>query len=259
METDKHLHSAVQGGFSRSAELYDRARSGYPPAVVDRLLKHLKVKEGSKVLELAAGTGKFTGHLRSANCDVTVVEPMATMRELLRRRMPELKILDAVAEAVPQPPASFDFIFAATAFHWFDPEETYSEMLRLLRPGGGVGLVWTTWSQENLPEWYLAIRKLIVPFEGSAPRYKHMKWRVPFDLGNEFQVLQFERFEVARVMTMTEICERMLSISYISALPELVFQALRREMEEILKEYTLRGQVFRMPEEIHCHWTFKRV
>lgn len=258
METGKELHAAVQYGFSRSADLYDRARSGYPPAVADRLFKNLKLNPNSRVLELAAGTGKFTERLRQATSDLTVVEPMAAMRELLQSRMPDVRVMDAIAEAVPLPAASFDFIFAATAYHWFDPDESYSELHRLLRPGGGVGLIWTTWSSENLPEWYRAIRKLILPFEGTAPRYKHMKWREPFDKNDEFQMLQFERYDVSRAMTMAEIIDRMLSISYVSALPDLVFHALRREMEEILKEFTLKGHVFKMPEEIHLYWTFKQ-
>lgn len=257
METDKHLHSAVEKGFSRSAELYDRARSGYPPRVVERLFKHLGVQDQSRVLELAAGTGKFTGHLAGKTPNLVVVEPMHEMRTVLQNRFPSVPVLDAIAEAIPLPSGSVDFVFAATAYHWFDPEETYSELLRILRPGGGVGLIWTSWALEKIPDWYSDLRKLVAPFEGDAPRYKHMIWRKPFDNRNEFKMLQFERFDISRVMTIPEICDRFLSISYVSALPDLVFNALKREMQEILKDYTLKGEIFKMPEEIHIYWTFK--
>ncbi len=258
METDKNVHSVAREGFNRSGELYDRARSGYPEAIAQRLFRHLGMKPGARVLELAAGTGKFTEKLMQAGVEITAVEPSREMRSILSQRSAQIAVVDAVAEALPFPSEYYDFVFAATSYHWFDPELAYAEILRVLKPGGGLGLIWQSWNQDWQPEWYTLIRKLMVPFEAGAPRYKHMKWRAPFDREIDFKILQFERREMpVRAVTTAEICDRMLSVSYISALPDLVFLALKREMEKILKEHILKGHVFKMPEEMHLYWTHK--
>jgi ubiquinone/menaquinone biosynthesis C-methylase UbiE len=48
------------------------------------------------------------------------VEPLAGMRVLLERLVPEAESLDGTAEAIPLPDASVDAAFVAEAFHWFD-------------------------------------------------------------------------------------------------------------------------------------------
>lgn len=208
-------------------------------------------------MELAAGTGKWTEQLIKAGCEVTAVEPSAEMRNILFKRAPAAALVDAVAEELPFPSEYYDFVFAATAFHWFDAYKTYGEISRVLKPGGGVGLVWTSRDPGMEPQWYSDLRTLIKPFEGGTPRYSHMEWRTPFDREIDFRMLQFERHDISRPRTTVEIVERLLSISYISALPDLLFFALKRELEDILASYILGGQVFKMPEEIHLYWTHK--
>jgi ubiquinone/menaquinone biosynthesis C-methylase UbiE len=255
---DKEFHPSAKEGFGRSSELYDRARSEYSDASVQRLLKHLNIKPGARVLELGAGTGKFTGKLVGAGLNVTAIEPSAEMRGILKRNWADVHVVDAVAEELPFPTQYFDAVFAATSYHWFLPDKVYAEVARVLKPEGGLGLLWTSWAGDT-PDWYQAIRKLMLPFEAGTPRYKHMKWREPFDHEIDFKMLQFERHDMPRLAPWTsqEIVERMLSTSYIAALPELVRLALRHEMDSVLKSYVLRGQVFKMPEELHMYWTHK--
>jgi SAM-dependent methyltransferase len=42
------------------------------------------------------------------------------------------------------PDDSVDSVLVAQAWHWFDPERAVSEVARVLRPGGRLGLVWNT-------------------------------------------------------------------------------------------------------------------
>ena len=53
------LHPSTSG-FDRGAEVYDRARPGYPAALVDRLVDELGLGPGAVVADVAAGTGKLT-------------------------------------------------------------------------------------------------------------------------------------------------------------------------------------------------------
>lgn len=116
VETDNFLHPSSRIGFSRSSDLYEKSRSSYPDGVARRLFKYLNVKPGSKVLDLAAGTGKWTEKLVQHGCDVFAVEPSAEMRKKLTERLPGIPVVDAVGEALPWGVETFDFVFAATAF-----------------------------------------------------------------------------------------------------------------------------------------------
>lgn len=257
METDNFVHPSAREGFGQSANLYERARSSYPEKLSLRLFKYLGAKKGDRVLELGGGTGKWTQRLIDFGFDVVVIEPSMDMRRILSRNCPKAEVIPAVAEQLPFKDQEFDHVFSATAYHWFDPELAYREVNRVLKPGGGLGLLWTSWNSTAIPDWYRDVRAMIAPFETGTPRYKHMKWREPFDRDDAFKMLQFECFDNSRAVRTVEIVERLMSVSYVAALPELIRSALQKQIEGVLERYILKGQIFKMPEDIHIYWTHK--
>jgi SAM-dependent methyltransferase len=90
------------------------------------------------VVDLAAGTGRLTRELVAAGASVTAVEPVAEMRGLIR----DAAAVEGTAEAIPFGDGSLDAVFAAEAFHWFDAPVALREIARVLRPGGGLALMW---------------------------------------------------------------------------------------------------------------------
>jgi ubiquinone/menaquinone biosynthesis C-methylase UbiE len=128
--------------FGTVAEQYERARPDYPDEAVAWLASELRVGPGSRVLDLAAGTGKLTRQLAKLGAELVAVEPDDAMRVELERILPGVEALAGTAEAIPLPDASFDAVTCAQAFHWFDADAALRELWRVLRPGGGVGLVW---------------------------------------------------------------------------------------------------------------------
>ena len=64
------------------------------------------------------------------------------MRAALRVALPDVEALAGTAEAIPLPDASADAVLVAQAFHWFDAGAACTEIARVLRPGGVLGLVW---------------------------------------------------------------------------------------------------------------------
>ena len=96
------------------------------------------------VLDLGAGTGKLTTRLVERGLDVVAVDPIPEMLELLSNSLPETPALLGTAEDIPLPDDSVDAVLVAQAWHWFDPERAISEVARVLRPGGRLGLVWNT-------------------------------------------------------------------------------------------------------------------
>ncbi len=96
------------------------------------------------VLDLGAGTGKLTTRLVERGLDVVAVDPLAEMLEVLRRSLPDTPALLGTAEEIPLADNSVDAVLVAQAWHWFDPARAVPEVVRVLRPGGRLALVWNT-------------------------------------------------------------------------------------------------------------------
>lgn len=126
--------------FGVQAAAYERGRPSYPPEAIDWLLP-----TGARdVLDLGAGTGKLTVRLVERGLNVTAVDPIPEMLEVLSTSLPDTPALLGTAEEIPLPDNSVDSVLVAQAWHWFDPERAIKEVTRVLRPGGRLGLVWNT-------------------------------------------------------------------------------------------------------------------
>ncbi|MDT5079372.1 MAG: hypothetical protein QOJ80_4009 [Mycobacterium sp.] len=126
--------------FGEEAAAYERGRPSYPPEAIDWLLPN-----GARdVLDLGAGTGKLTIRLVERGLTVVAVDPIPEMLEVLSGSLPDTPALLGTAEEIPLPDNSVDSVLVAQAWHWFDPERAVSEVARVLRPGGRLGLVWNT-------------------------------------------------------------------------------------------------------------------
>ena len=151
---DHRLHDLVPG-FADVADDYERGRPDYPAAFVAALRTHLPLVPGTRVLDLAAGTGKLSRALLAAGLDVVAVEPLPGMRARLAASLDADRILDGAAEALPLPDASVDAVFCGDAFHWFDGPAAAGELARVLRPGGGLVLSWLLAVQMRQGRWFL--------------------------------------------------------------------------------------------------------
>src|SRR5216117_1930666 len=67
-------------GFGRAAAAYERGRPGYPQAAIDWMVDQLGITPISTVVDLGAGTGKFSRMMRSTGARVIAIEPVAAMR-----------------------------------------------------------------------------------------------------------------------------------------------------------------------------------
>lgn len=131
--------------FRRNADGYDAHRPSYPLETVRWLLG-----DAHDVADVGAGTGKLTALLVELGANVTAVDPSADMLRVLSERMPQVTTIEAPAERTGLPDASVDLVTLAQAWHWVDVESATREVLRVLRPGGRLGLVWNT-RDESVP------------------------------------------------------------------------------------------------------------
>ncbi len=211
-----NLHPSAESGFSRGSARYVGGRPGYPSAIDGWLKEDLRLGPERHVLDLGAGTGKFTAHLVRSGAEVTAVEPVAAMREKLRRAYPQVTAREGTATAIPQEDACFDAVVCAQAFHWFATQEALAEIARVLKPGGRLGLVWNV--RDESVDWVAALTDIMAPHEAGTPRFRDGTWRDLFP-GPHFPALRESRFPYSHHGSFEQVVvDRTLSVSFIAAL-----------------------------------------
>lgn len=111
------LAPQASAGFT-NASAYDTHRPSYPSIAVSKFLAHLNVAQhaGAKIIDLGAGTGKFTELLaaRSEDYDIVAVEPLQSMRaELEKKNLNAVRLLDGDARRMEVGDAWGDACIAA--------------------------------------------------------------------------------------------------------------------------------------------------
>ena len=155
--------------------------------------------DGLDVVELGCGTAYWSAWLarrgaRPVGVDVTEAQ-LDTARALQAEHGLEFPLLNASAEAVPLPDASFDLAFSEYgASLWCEPERWIGEAARLLRPGGR--LIFLT----NSP-----LLMICTPLDGSAtterlerPQFGMRRFEWPGEDGIEFHLPHGEMIRVLR-------------------------------------------------------------
>jgi SAM-dependent methyltransferase len=126
--------------FESAAALYQQARPDYPDELFDALVSTAHLQPGADLLEVGCATGKATLPLARRGFGITAVELGAALAARARGNLAEfgrVSVVNADFESwEPTSPAVFDLVYAATAWHWIDPEVGYARAWRLLKPGG---------------------------------------------------------------------------------------------------------------------------
>lgn len=124
--------------FDGVAAIYDDARPSYPREAVEFLVP----RDARSVVDVGAGTGKFTALLGAPGREVIAIEPSAEMLDALRAAVPGGRAEQGSGERMPLPDAYADVVTFAQAWHWVDAAAATAEAARVLRPGGLLGLTW---------------------------------------------------------------------------------------------------------------------
>jgi ubiquinone/menaquinone biosynthesis C-methylase UbiE len=124
--------------FSQHSCHYSRYRPRYPQALFTYLMSQTKQRERA----WDCGTGNGQAALALANFFTEVIASDASQQQIANAVAHErVKYIVKPAEASGLAPASIDLVTVAQALHWFDLELFYTELRRVLRPGGIVA-VW---------------------------------------------------------------------------------------------------------------------
>jgi SAM-dependent methyltransferase len=227
--------------FGNVAETYHRVRPPYSAALLDRAQDALGLGASSRVLDLAAGTGRLTQELRRRFAEVVAVEPDERMRAVHGSALP------GSAEAIPLEDGSVDAVFVGEAFHWFDAAAAIGELARALRPRGGLAIFGTHWWETEPPLPERALELLREPYQRFAAQ-RNPPWDGRF-ANSPFEPLQCERFTEAIVVEPDELLELYSTTSSLAAISSEAREQLFAEVRPLL------AGPYRLPLKHELTWT----
>jgi len=238
---------APADAFGNSAREYELGRPRWPEELIDRVAGELELGSDATVLDLGAGTGKLARDLVPRFGRVIAVEPDDAMRAVLEEGVPEAESLAGSAEAIPLPDASVDAVFTAEAFHWYASDESVGEIVRVLRPRGGLVILWNLdFGDPDPPMGEEVDRVIDVAFaKGGAPGIGKVLsgfWREPIAKG-PFEPLQESEVERTVTRTRDQWLANMLSVSSIAALSDADREEFAARLHELVPDVRYRWSI----------------
>jgi SAM-dependent methyltransferase len=144
--------------FGAEAGTYADHRPGYPAAAVAWVLD-AATHPVRDVADVGAGAGALTRLLAERGLSVTAYDADGQMLAELERRVPGVPTRVSAAESLPLDDASVDAVLVAQAWHWFDKPAAAVEFVRVVRPGGVIGLLWNV--RDSRVPWMAELSDLI--------------------------------------------------------------------------------------------------
>jgi SAM-dependent methyltransferase len=187
--------------FQDGGEHYDRVRPGYPEDSADWLVP----AAARDAVDLGAGTGKFTALLVERGLRTVAVDPSLDMLEQLRRALPGVTAVEGTAEHTGLAAESYDLVTVAQAWHWCDPLLASTEVARILRPHGVLGLIWN--QLDTSVPWVHRLSRIMHAGDVHKPHFKP-------PLGPEFTGLESHLTRWEEPVSTQDILELAKSRSY---------------------------------------------
>ena len=242
--------------FSNRVEDYVRYRPGYPGAILDTLREECGLRMESVVADIGSGTGLLAQMFLENGNLVYGVEPNAAMREAgeqLLEKYPHFCSVAGSAEATTLPAASVDFVVVGQAIHWFEPNATRAEFMRILRPGGWVAVLWNERLTDTTPflrAYESFLREFGTDYEKVAETYPREQ-----QMQNFFGPSRFEgRFSPnEQVFDFEGLRGRLLSSSYAPPAGHPNHEPMLAELRRLFEAHQQGG---RMRIEYKTHMYF---
>jgi SAM-dependent methyltransferase len=201
---------------------YDELRPEYAPEAVAWVAERCGIGPGSRVVDLAAGTGRLSGRFLQLGVDVIAVEPAANMRAVLEERFPTIRAIVATAESMPFDDGAVDAVVVGNAFHHFGRDAAMTEIHRILRPGGALAVFWA-WPDEEEQLRIPGVRAIYEVVEGvrgeSVIAAAHQTWAELPAPADGFDPFERREFPAMHVLPAARLADLYATSSDIVSMP----------------------------------------
>jgi ubiquinone/menaquinone biosynthesis C-methylase UbiE len=150
--------------YDHVAETYERIHAPRLAEPARDLVAAVEAAAGARVLDVGTGTGVAAGAAASAGADVVGVDESLGMLRVARTARPMVRTVAAEAIDLPFPDRAFDAVVANFVVAHFTKYQTaLYDMLRVLKPGGRLGL--TAWADadDDLTRTWTELVESVVP------------------------------------------------------------------------------------------------
>ena len=201
---------------------YDELRPEYAPEAVAWVAERCGIGPGSRVVDLAAGTGRLSGWFLQLGVDVIAVEPAANMRAVLEERFPAVRAIVAAAESMPLAEQSVDAVVVGNAFHHFERDAAMAEIRRILRPGGALAVFWVWPAEEEqlkIPGMRAIYEAIDKTWAESAIMAAHRSWAEPPATVEGFDAFERRAFPATHLLPAARLADLYATFSDVLSLP----------------------------------------
>lgn len=231
--------------FSNRVANYVKYRPGYPAEVLDLFCSEMNLHRKSVIADLGSGTGLSAKLFLENGNHVYGIEPNAAMRaaagEYLKK-FPNFESINGTAEETTLPDNSVDFVIAAQAFHWFDPEQTRHEIQRITKRNGHIALIWNERQLDSTP-FLRNYEKLLKKFANDYNAVRHdniTEEKLDVFFGKQFRRKTFEN---RQVFDFEGLSGRLLSSSYMPAQDDERFEPMSAELRDVFAKHAEGGKI----------------
>jgi len=233
------------GRFSNRVENYVKYRPGYPPEVLDLFKNELGLTADSIVADVGSGTGISAKLFLENGNRVYGVEPNDGMRAAAEQDLvgfPSFRSLKGTADDTGLPSNSIDFIIAAQAFHWFEPDVTRNEFTRILKPNGYAALIWNE-RQIDTTQFLIEYEQFLLGYANDYTLVRHEN--VNDETLSGFFEKPFERktFDNVHILDFDGLKGRVLSSSYMPPESDERFEGMVEELRTLFAKYAENDRI----------------